>query len=91
MPYLVQGKRFHQLNIPGPKLAPEYHHMVLTPITVSPAAASKNSARYKAEHQLAEAAGDADELIIVESTFSKAELGFACTLTGVPVKYLTVA
>lgn len=88
MPYIVGGKRFHQSNLPGPKLAPERHHFVQTPITVTSEAASEGSALYKAEHMLAAAAGDAEEVICIETLFSPAEMGVACVMTGVPIKHL---
>jgi hypothetical protein len=91
VPHIVQGKRFHRLNLPGPKLAPEHHHQVLTPITVSVEGAIEGSAMHKAEYELARAAGDVEEIVCTECVFSPAESGVACTLTGVPIKYLTPA
>jgi hypothetical protein len=90
MPYIVGGKKFHQVNVPGPRLVAG-HHQVLTPITVSVEAASEASALYKAEYRLAEVSGDAEEIICMECIFSSAKLGAACMLTGVPIKYLAAA
>ena len=91
MPRIINGIKFHRLGMPGPKDAPEHHHTVLTPITVSKEAASEGAALQKAEFELAQVAGNADELICITPVYSAAEHGVACTLTGIPIKYLRPA
>jgi len=91
MPYIVGGKIFRQGNLPLPRSAPQHHHQVLASVSKTAEGASDGAAKYKAEHMLASAVEDADEVVCIEYSFSPAELGVACSITGVPIKYLTAA
>jgi hypothetical protein len=91
MPYIVGGMIFRQGNLPQPRSVPERHHQVLAPISKTAEGASDGAAKYKAEYLLSAAAGNADEVVDIEYSFFPAELGVACSIMGVPIKYLPAA